>query len=102
MSLCPGLETTPGVGGWAEGETDRWEGGRTDRWVHRWKNRRVTGYRSAHPSWFPLTLLAGLGQIPWGWGSTEGWAMPGHPPPPRHEPAGPRQSQLGPHHNLRE
>lgn len=23
MSLCPGLETTPGVGGWAEGETDR-------------------------------------------------------------------------------
>lgn len=38
-----------------------------------------------------------------GWGSTEGWAMPGHPQPsPGHEPAAPRQSQVGHHHVLRE
>lgn len=91
MPLCPGLGTTPRVGRYMEAETDRW--------VHRWKSRWVMGWRSAHPAWFPLSQLAGLGQIPWGWGDTEGWVMPGHPQlSPGHEPAAPRQAQVGPHH----
>lgn len=51
MSLCPGPGTTPGVGGWTEGETDRqagmWKdrqvGGGVGRWTNTWVGAQVEG-----------------------------------------------------------
>lgn len=44
-------------GGWREGQTGGWVGAQVEK-------QMGDGQRSTHPAWFPLALLAGLGQIP--------------------------------------
>lgn len=67
-------------------EADR----QTDEWVGaQMKEQRLMGWRSAHPAWFPLSLLAGLGQqgrvhgpSPWDGTAQRGGQCQATPSPP--------------------